>query len=77
MSIGDFHDWEEVVTMEIKYKWTDGSDEAFQNFYKITEEYYSQIVGGLENRKAFMPFNVLQKTLVANNSRGGINEWKQ
>lgn len=52
MSIGDFHDWEEVVTMEIKYKWTDGSDEAFHNFYKITEEYYSQIAGGLENIKS-------------------------
>ncbi|MBP3476904.1 MAG: hypothetical protein J6K48_11430 [Lachnospiraceae bacterium] len=38
--------------MEIKYKWTDGSDEAFHNFYKITEEYYSQIAGGLENIKS-------------------------
>lgn len=45
--------------MEIRYGWTDGSNPAFQNFYKITEEYYSQIAGGLENRKTFVPFNVL------------------
>lgn len=45
--------------MEISYEWTDGSDRAFQYFYAVTEEFYSQLAGGLENRKAFVPFNVL------------------
>ncbi len=46
--------------MEISYEWTDGSDAAFQGFYRITEEYYSQLAGGLENRKSFVPFNILK-----------------
>lgn len=37
----------------IIYKWTDGNDEDFQRFYLKTEEYYSSIVGGIENRKLF------------------------
>lgn len=46
--------------MEISYEWTDGSDVVFQYFYAVTEEYYSQLAGGFENRKAFAPFNVLE-----------------
>lgn len=38
----------------IIYKWTDGNDEDFQRFYLKTEEYYSSIVGGIENRKGFI-----------------------
>lgn len=45
--------------MEISYKWTDGSSHIFENFYKVTEEYYSQIVGGIQNRLQFVPHNVL------------------
>ena len=30
----------------IEFKWTDGNDEAFHQFYIETEKYYSQIVGG-------------------------------
>lgn len=32
----------------IEFKWTDGNNEAFQQFYIETEKYYSQIVGGVE-----------------------------
>ena len=42
----------------IIYKWTDGNDEDFQRFYLKTEEYYSSIVGGIENRKGFIPYNI-------------------
>lgn len=44
--------------MEFEYKWTDGNNSFFQYFYAITEEYYSTIVGGEENRKAFIPYNL-------------------
>lgn len=44
---------------EITYVWTDGSNADFDNFYKITEEYYSQVVGGVQNRKGFVPYNVI------------------
>ena len=44
--------------MIIEYKWTDGSDEVFREFYLKTEEYYSSIVGGLRNRTAFVPYNI-------------------
>ncbi|MBP7185876.1 MAG: GNAT family N-acetyltransferase, partial [Ruminococcus sp.] len=30
----------------------------FQRFYLATEEYYSSIVGGIENRKGFIPYNI-------------------
>ncbi len=43
---------------QIRYKWTDGNDEDFQRFYLATEEYYSSIVGGIENRKGFIPYNI-------------------
>ncbi|HOC32648.1 MAG TPA: GNAT family N-acetyltransferase [Ruminococcus flavefaciens] len=43
---------------QIRYKWTDGNDEDFQRFYLATEEYYSSIVGGIDNRKDFIPYNI-------------------
>lgn len=42
----------------IIYKWTNGNDKDFQRFYLKTEEYYSNIVGGIENRKGFIPYNI-------------------
>ena len=44
--------------MKTEYRWTDGSNEDFHNFYLKTEEYYSNIVGGLKNREAFVPYNI-------------------
>ena len=44
--------------MEIEYIWTDGADEDFQTFYLKTEEYYSRIVGGEDNRRGFIPYNI-------------------
>ena len=44
--------------MNTEYKWTDGRNEDFRNFYLKTEEYYSSIVGGLKNREAFVPYNI-------------------
>lgn len=38
--------------------WTDGSDESFAHFYRITEDYYSALVGGVEKRRAFIPYNL-------------------
>lgn len=38
--------------MKINYLWTNGRHKDFQMFYQIT--------GGTENRKAFIPFNVLE-----------------
>lgn len=43
---------------QIEYKWTDGKNKDFQRFYLITEEYYSKIVGGIENRSSFVPYNI-------------------
>ncbi len=43
---------------KIEYIWTDGTNEDFQLFYQITENYYSKIVGGVENRKTFIPYNI-------------------
>ena len=45
----------------ISYLWTDGNNKAFQLFYQETEAYYSKIVGGLENRKGFVPYNLSDK----------------
>ena len=45
----------------ISYLWTDGNNKDFQSFYQKTEEYYSKIVGGLENRKDFVPYNISDK----------------
>ena len=44
--------------MDFNYIWTDGNDEVFRHFYLITEEYYSSLVGGKENRKSFIPYNL-------------------
>ena len=44
--------------MQVEYRWTDGKDEAFRRFYLETESYYSSIVGGIMNRKAFIPYNL-------------------
>ena len=41
----------------VNYQWTDGNNNDFQMFYQKTEEYYSKIVGGLDKRKAFVPYN--------------------
>lgn len=43
---------------DTRYVWTDGNDETFRQFYLITEEYYSRIVSGEENRRAFIPYNI-------------------
>ena len=44
--------------MPLEFVWTDGENEDFRHFYLITEQYYSRIVGGEENRKAFIPYNL-------------------
>lgn len=44
--------------MELDYKWTDGTDQDFEKFYQITENYYSKIVGGINNRKSFVSYNI-------------------
>ena len=44
--------------MKVVFKWTDGNNEDFQNFYLKTEEYYSSIVGGIKNREDFVPYNL-------------------
>ena len=44
--------------MQMSFRWTDGNDRDFQRFYLKTEEYYNQLVGGAENRKAFIPYNI-------------------
>lgn len=52
----------------IDYKWTVGTNKTFQRFYLITENYYSKIVGGVENRKSFIPYNIsesIQEVLIA------------
>lgn len=42
----------------IEFKWTDGSDDAFREFYLKTEDYYSKIVGGASKRAGFVPYNL-------------------
>ena len=44
--------------MDIEFRWTNGSDEAFHDFYLKTEDFYSSIVGGRKNREAFIPYNI-------------------
>ena len=44
--------------MDIDFRWTDGSDKAFHDFYLKTEDFYSSIVGGRKNREAFIPYNI-------------------
>ena len=43
------------------YKWTDGNDIDFQKFYMKTEEYYSNIVGGLFRGRQILPFEHLSR----------------
>ena len=42
----------------IEFKWTDGKNETFHQFYIKTENYYSQIVGGAEKRVGFVTYNL-------------------
>lgn len=52
----------------LEFRWTNGADKAFQKFYLITEDYYSSLVGGIENRRSFIPYNFsedIQDVLVA------------
>lgn len=42
----------------IRFRWANGRDADFQHFYSATEEYYSNIVGGVQNRKGFVPYNI-------------------
>ena len=54
--------------MNIRFRWTNGSDKAFHDFYLKTEEFYSSIVGGRKNREAFIPYNIsesIQDVLIA------------
>lgn len=44
--------------MNVVYKWTEGNNEDFRNFYLKTEEFYSSIVGGIKNREGFVPYNL-------------------
>lgn len=46
--------------MQVQYRWTDGNDEDFRRFYSKTEDYYSSLVGGIQNRQAFVPYNLSQ-----------------
>ena len=50
------------------FRWTDGTNKVFHKFYLITEDYYNRIVGGAENRKSFIPYNIstsIQDVLIA------------
>ena len=42
---------------EITYRWTSGENADFAEFYRITEDFYSSLVGGGKNRKGFVAFN--------------------
>ncbi len=44
--------------MAFRFEWTDGNSEDFVHFYRITENYYSAIVGGEDKRKGFIPYNL-------------------
>ena len=44
--------------MQLRFRWTDGTDRDFQTFWLKTEEYYNQLAGGAENRRAFVPYNL-------------------
>ena len=69
--------------MDKKYEWTDGSNETFEKFHKITEEYYNQIVGGAQNRATFVPYNEItdiKDVLIVYNEKGtpmGCASFKQ
>ncbi len=57
-NLQDYQEKKENMMQQINYRWTDGKDEFFQEFYIKTEEYYTRIVGGLENRRGFVPYNL-------------------
>lgn len=40
-----------------EFVWTDGMNDDFQRFYKITENYYNKVVGDKKLRKGFIPHN--------------------
>ena len=44
--------------MSLRFVWTDGENEDFRHFWLVTEQYYSALVGGEENRKQFIPYNL-------------------
>ncbi|MCR5122441.1 MAG: GNAT family N-acetyltransferase [Ruminococcus sp.] len=44
--------------MELRFEWTDGNNEDFARFYRVTEDYYSALVGGEDKRKGFIPYNL-------------------
>ena len=44
--------------MRTEYRWTDGNDADFRRFYAETEAYYDSVVGGAENRRGFVPYNL-------------------
>ena len=41
----------------MEFKWTDGTNEVFRRFYIKTEDYYSEMVGGIDNRRGYVPYN--------------------
>ena len=52
-------EWKETHRgIQVDYRWTNGKDEDFHRFYLETEAYYSHIVGGQQNRRAFVPYNL-------------------
>lgn len=53
---------------KLHFEWTDSTSEQFRRFYLITEEFYSSLVGGAENRQGFIPYNLsdsIQDVLLA------------
>ena len=44
--------------MPLRFIWTNGDNEVFRHFWSVTEQYYSEIVGGEANRKQFIPYNL-------------------
>ena len=61
--------------MQPSFRWTDGNDRDFQSFWLKTEAYYNQLVGGAENRKAFVPYNIsdaINDVLIAYDSGAAI-----
>ena len=44
--------------MAMRLIWTDGGNADFRHFWLVTEQYYNEIAGGEENRKAFIPYNL-------------------
>ena len=40
-----------------EFLWTDGTNKDFCEFYRITEDFYSSLVGGENKRTSFIPYN--------------------